>query len=359
MNIKRHTISLLTAMFTLVLVCSPGTALNAAENAYKICENTVIPALFPFFVCSNLLTAFNVSEYLNRIFRPIMRPLFGVGENASLAVIMGIVSGYPVGAKTAAALKDKGLITKSEGDKLLSFCNNSGPLFILGAVGSGMLFDRNAGAVLYAAHISAAVSSALLMRNVKCSIAVSGKNKTCIVPDFGAALTDSISVSMNTVYTISGFVIISAIFLKFTEMSGITELISLAGIDKEYVKCALYGFIEPTNGCIEAAKLKISLMHKCMIISAIIGWSGVSVHLQVLGIIRKSGLSIRYYFLGKLISAVLSPFFTAVIFNICPNINIGFSSIPAAPFESTSVYIALFTGILILFSVLYRILKKE
>lgn len=354
MNIKKYAAPILTALFTIALVCSPDTALEAAANAYKICENTVIPSLFPFFVCSNLLTAIGATVYLSRMLRPVMKPIFGVSENSALAVIMGFVSGYPVGAKTAAALKGKGLITKNEGEKLLAFCNNSGPLFILGAVGSGMLFDRQTGVVLYTAHILAAFSSALLIRNVKCDFSETNKKNSDDIPPFGTALTDSISASMSTVYTISGFVIVSAILLKFTESFGILDFISSFGLKKEYVKCAVYGLIEPTNGCIAAAGLKLDTVYKCMIISAIIGWSGISVHLQVLGIVKKSGLCTGYYFLGKIVSAVLSPIYTAVIFKFYHAESFAVMPIQILPFGFTAVYFAVTIAV---FAVLHKILK--
>lgn len=355
MNIKKYIAPLLTAAFTLALVCSPDSALEAAAGAYKICENTVIPSLFPFFVCSNLLTMLNATEYLSRILKPVMRPIFGISENSALAVIMGIVSGYPIGAKTAAALKDGGMITKSEGEKLLAFCNNSGPLFILGAVGSGMLFDRQCGVVLYAAHILSAFTSALLMRRVKCEFAEKSRENPRSAQPFGTALTDSVSASMTSVYTISGFVIVSAILLKFIDSFGIFDFISVFGIKKEYAKCAVYGLIEPTNGCIAAAALKLGRLPKCMIISAIIGWSGISVHLQVSGIVKKSGLSTKYYFFGKLVSAVSSPVYTAVIYKLYRGKS---PAVPIhiMPFEFAAANFAVFIAMSV---ILYKIFKKR
>lgn len=342
MNITKHIAPFVAALFTAALAFFPDAALEAAKNACVICENTVIPSLFPFFVCSNLLTALNAAEYLSGLLRPVMRPLFGVSENSALAVIMGIVSGYPVGAKTAAALKDDGLITKSEAEKLLAFCNNSGPLFILGAVGSGMLFDRKFGIVLYAAHILAAATAAFAIRGVKCEFAnPKEKNRSAAAP-FGILLNDGIAASVNTVYTISGFVVISAILLKFIELSGIISFIASFGVGKDFARCLIYGIVEPTNGCIAASRLNIDTVYKCMIISSVIGWSGISVHLQVVGAVKKSGLNTRYYFFGKVISAISSPIYTFVIFKFFPNADFLPLARQSAPFEFTALYFAAF-----------------
>lgn len=290
------------ALFTLLIVIFPQAALSGAKKAYSVCESTVIPSLFPFFVCSNLLTALGFTKALSRITKHIMSPCFKVGENCSLAVIMGIVSGYPVGAKTAVSLKEKGLISKSEAEKILAFCNNSGPLFILGAVGSGMLSDAKAGFVIYAAHIAAAITASVIMRNVKCDIKPDFSKEAEQTESFGEALSKSIAQSMDSVFLISGFVIISAILLEFINLSGIFGIFGQIG------KCAIFGLVEPSNGCIAVAEAKaLSITQKCMAVSAVVGWSGISVHLQVAGIVKKENLSLKYYFWGKVISMLTSP----------------------------------------------------
>lgn len=60
-----------------------------------------------------------------------MRPLFNVPGEGSYALLMGIVSGYPIGAKIIVNLKEKGICNKIEAERLLAFTNNSSPLFII------------------------------------------------------------------------------------------------------------------------------------------------------------------------------------------------------------------------------------
>ena len=59
-------------------------------------------------------------------------------EAGAFALAMGITSGYPVGAKVAKDLYNNKLCTKIEAERLLSFTNSSGPLFIIGTVGISM-----------------------------------------------------------------------------------------------------------------------------------------------------------------------------------------------------------------------------
>lgn len=59
----------------------------------------------------------------------------GVG---AYAFIMGIISGYPVGAKIVTEFRLNGDCSKAEAERLLAFTNNSGPLFIIGTIGVSM-----------------------------------------------------------------------------------------------------------------------------------------------------------------------------------------------------------------------------
>ena len=60
-----------------------------------------------------------------------MRPLFNVPGEGAFPLIMGIISGYPVGAKIVTNFRKNGTVTKEEGERLITFTNNSGPLFII------------------------------------------------------------------------------------------------------------------------------------------------------------------------------------------------------------------------------------
>ena len=70
-----------------------------------------------------------------------------LGEG-SYAFIMGIISGYPVGAKIVNKFIEDGTCTKQEAERMLAFTNNSGPLFIIGTVGISLFGDTTIGIIL-------------------------------------------------------------------------------------------------------------------------------------------------------------------------------------------------------------------
>lgn len=86
-------------LFAAMILINPSGAGEAAKSALVTCANTVIPSLFPFFVCSRMLVELGAAKRLSKLLSPVMLPLFGVGGGGGLALVLGIISGYPVGAK--------------------------------------------------------------------------------------------------------------------------------------------------------------------------------------------------------------------------------------------------------------------
>ena len=349
-------------LFALGILINPSGAGEAAKSALVTCANTVIPSLFPFFVCSRMLIEMGAAKRLGRLFSPVMRPLFGVGGSGAFAFVIGILSGYPVGASAAADLVKTGQCSKTEAEKLLGYCNNSGPLFILGALGAGLLGNAALGWILYAAHIMSAFTMALLMRNIPCRISdkkredITGSNR-----HFGEIMAESVGSGAEAVFTVCGFVIIFAILMGIIESFGIIRLLSFSGVDYDVCKTFVCGLLEPVGGCAAAAKVFFnSPVLRCMMISAVVGWSGISVHLQVLGIIKKEGLSAKYYFLGKTGMMVISPIYTYVLLKLFPGALTTSVFAPsnmesAAPFP----YISWFICIAVIFALALQLIPAK
>ncbi len=350
------------AAFAIGILINPSGAAMSAKDALVMSVNSVIPSLFPFFVCSKMLIEMGAAEKLGSLLFPVMKPVFGVGGGGALAFVLGILSGYPIGAAAAADLVENGRCTKSEAEKLLGYCNNSGPLFILGALGAGLLGNVSLGWILYISHIMSALTIALLMRNIPCEISnvrrtdISLQNK-----HFGEIMATAVGSSAQSVFTVCGFVVIFAILSNSLEHFGIFRLFSLVGIDYNVCKVFVFGLLEPVGGCAVAAKtfLNSSVM-RCMVLSAVLGWSGISVHLQVLGIIKSKGLSAKYYFLGKMGMMVFSPVYTYALLKLFPQVAATSTFSPsnmasAAPFP----YILWFICISVIFALVLQLVPAK
>ena len=152
---------------TLALMLYPQPSMEAAKSGLALCYNVIIPSLFPFFVLSSLVVELGLAGYLGRLLEGLMRPLFHVSGACASAFALGFIGGYPVGAKTAISLYENGMCTKTEAERLLAFCNNSGPAFILGVVGAGVFASSRVGVLLYLAHAAASICIGILFRFYK------------------------------------------------------------------------------------------------------------------------------------------------------------------------------------------------
>lgn len=109
-----------------------------AAKALTLCAGTVIPALFPFMVITGLLVRLGFGQWLAPDMAGLMASLFRLPGCAGSALLLGLVGGYPIGARTAAELYASGDLTRQEAERLLTFCNNSNPVFLISVLGAGV-----------------------------------------------------------------------------------------------------------------------------------------------------------------------------------------------------------------------------
>jgi len=307
------TLVLLSAIIALAFSSSGVT--RAAQDALNTCLTVLLPTLFPFFVLTRLLVGSGGVQLLGRMCNCIMRPLFGIRGEGAAAFVMGLLSGYPVGAKTAADLYRQGLVSRTEAQNLLGFCNNCGPLFVIGAVGSGMLGDRRIGFYLLAVHIAAAITVGMLSRIFiqNLTITTPKSNQKATKTDL---FTQAVESSVQAVLTVFGYVIFFAVLMGLLSQYGILSLagrlLSPLNLPESLTSALLYGFFELMGGIQKTTEsLNVSLPFQLVFISFFLGWAGWSVHLQAKGFISGCGLSFRRYVAAKLTHGGIAAVYTA------------------------------------------------
>jgi len=296
----------------------PAQAIDAAKSGVDICAHVLIPSLFPFFVLSALSVELGITDILARAFERIMRPVFNVSGACSAALILGFVGGYPVGAKTAAALYERGKCTRDEAERLLGWCNNSGPAFVLGVVGAGVFSSPAAGLRLYTAHALSALAVGVLFGLISRFRGRGAGKKPSRAPEkkprrrvsFPAAFVSSVKSSFASVISICGFVIFFMVVIRLLFVSGAIPaaarlLSSLFGADTAAAERLLTGFIELSSG-VWALRGAGSMPQGVYSAAVMLGWAGLSVHCQVLSLAGESGLGIGWYLLGKALQAAFS-----------------------------------------------------
>ena len=297
-------------LITAAMLFFPGSSITYAKQAMDMCYNIIIPSLFPFFVCSGLLIYSGFAQSLSQFFRPVMKPLFNINGCGAAAFVLGIISGYPLGAVTACQLYNSGYLSKSETERLLAFCNNSGPLFILGAVGSAIYASSRIGIILYSAHILAAVSVGILFRfyarNKHSAPAYSiGQDRKSFSEVFSTVLSNSISSILTVCGAVIFFSVVSNIVAGYIPESSV-------------IKPLFIGIMELTGGTKSISSADISLTEKLVLSAFVVGFAGICVHLQVMAVVSAHHLSLKPYIIGKIIHGILAAFYTLVLLKIFP-----------------------------------------
>ena len=142
----------------------PETASQGAAAGLDVCLSVLVPSLFPFLVLSVFLVRSGASSLLGRILEKPTRLLFRLPGCCAPVILMGMIGGYPVGARGAASLLRTGDVTEEEARRLTLFCVNAGPAFVLSAVGARFLHSARAGGILLASSLTASLLLGLLLR---------------------------------------------------------------------------------------------------------------------------------------------------------------------------------------------------
>ena len=147
-----------------------------------------------------------------------MKPVFNVPGESAIAIIMGIIRGYPVGAKVVCNLYENKICSKPEAERLIAFTNNSGPIFILGSVGISLLGNAKLGQLLLITHILSSLIVGFIFRFwKKDQVDLNFRNynsdtKELIrIANLGEILGDAIKKSISTILSIGGFVLLFSV----------------------------------------------------------------------------------------------------------------------------------------------------
>lgn len=305
---ERIIMTLFTLVSLFILMLGSKYAVSAAAEGLGVCISVIVPSLLPFFVISSMLCAFDFPSALGRRFAPVMKKIFGVSGEGAAAFFIGVTGGYPLGAASIAEIYRKGQIEKEEAERMLAFCNNTGPAFIIGTAGAGIFSSVKTGFELYAAHILAAVIVGILFSRRKTAFA---PVRACAPsPKFTEALVASVKASALSVLNICAFVVFfSAVLGIFRGVGALDlaagELAFHLPLSLRHTRALLTGILELGNG-ITALRGCASDAVSIAVCAFILGWGGLSVHCQTMAAVSGTDLRLGRHFAGRALHGVIS-----------------------------------------------------
>lgn len=316
------------------MIYYPKDVFDSAMTGLNLWWNVVFPSLLPFFILSEILMGIGIVHFIGVLLEPLMRPLFNVPGIGAFALSLGLASGYPMDAVITSNFRKNELCSAIEAERLLSFTNTADPLFLFGAVAVGMFGMPEIGAALAIAHYGGSLLVGFVFRfhgmshdahTLPSSTGASGhlfpralsalvKARREDARPFGRLLGDAVRESMQTSLLIGGFIILFSVFLRILSAVGITDhlallfssLLLLIGFDPSSAHALVAGLFEIDLGALSVSESPAPLVEKAALVSAIIAWSGLSVHGQVASIVMESGISMKPYMIARLLHAIFA-----------------------------------------------------
>ena len=151
---------LFAAAFVFPKEFSQGAATGLQNSA-----SIIVPSLFPFMVAASLLGEGDLPPLLKRIVNPVTQKLFGQPAESAVAIFIGLLGGYPSGARAASALYEGGKISKKQAENLMLFCVNSGFGFCVNALGCSLLHSEKAGKIIFVSLCFSALVTGLITKS--------------------------------------------------------------------------------------------------------------------------------------------------------------------------------------------------
>ena len=293
----KNIIIIICSLFFLVnLIIYRNLVFDTVGFSLNIWITSLLPALFPFFIVSDILINYDVIKYFPKVIRNSIKYLFNVSDNGLVIILLSMLSGFPSNARNIKNMYLDKKITKEEGEHLLYFTHFSNPMFILGTIPL-ILNSNKISKYILISHYLANIILGICLRKYD---RVNDSNTSNYKEDkhnFGLVLTTSIRKSLDSVLSILGtltvFLIISTLLINFFNLDNTSSLL-------------VKSILELTSGLKELGSYNLLDKYLLIISSCILSFGGLSVHMQVINELVDTDISYKNYFIGRILQVVLS-----------------------------------------------------
>ncbi len=317
MSKKSTTVIILLSLMAILLIF-PNLCVDAARQGLLLWFNKVLPSLLPFMILINILVGLDSIKNISNHAGIITYKLWNLPGCTLFAFIMGLLAGYPMGGRIIKELVSAGNLTLKQGEKALCFCNNCGPLFIVGTVGTSLLGNVKLGYFLLLVHILSAIITSLLLKPTypliltKCTTSQSTPSSKTL----STLLNEAVVHSMDTMTCIGGYIIffsvLSHLITDTLLLQWLFHLPLINQISTSTLQAILTSFLEMSNGV--NALSQISSPYALALLAATLAFGGLCVYFQTLYVLEGISFSTRPYFLSKCLQAIISFLLTCVLY---------------------------------------------
>ncbi len=295
---------------TVALVLAPRKCIASVYSGLTMFALNVLPSLFPFFFFTRLLTSLGAAKVLGKLFRRPVAALYNAPPIGGYIYLISVLSGYPVGARLLADLYKVGAIDGADARCICTFTSTSGPLFVVGTVGTMMFGDPLLGYIAMCCHALGALLNGLIFRRRKPPSRRRAFVPACTDDVLGSGMLDSIL----SIAVVGGYIAVFGMIIDLALACGVVDtlaaplgaLLSAIGQDGAAARPLVIGAIELTRGCSALADLGLQTKTALPYLTGMLSLGGMSIAFQSLAFCAKCEIGIGYFALSKLTQAAIT-----------------------------------------------------
>ena len=291
--IHKIQISIFCSIGILLLILDPNTAMNGASEGVSLCLRVLIPSLFPFFILSVLLTD-SIIGLSPGIISPITKSMRVPAGSESLFLI-GLLSGYPVGAQCVYQSKEKGLIGHNDADRMMGFCSNAGPAFLFGMVAHQFPSSGYAWILWEILILSSILTGILLPGGNNYPIKIHNTENITV--------SEALNRSIKSISGVCGWVILFRVILTFLDKW-------FLGMLPQTLKVTMTLAMELANGCLALNEID-NLLLRFVLCAAGLSFGGLCVTMQTISVTAPDGIGM--YLPGKIIQTCIATLLAMIV----------------------------------------------
>ncbi len=288
-----------------MLLKFPAHSADGVKKGIEICLNSLIPSLYPFMIITNIYALSGLADFNVLFIDRISRFLFRLPGKCASVIFFSFIGGLPIGTTMSVRLYERGIISREQCARMICFCVNPGPAFVISAVGTTMLGSKKIGLLIYVSLILSSFIIGIITRYFSSEDEnyVESKIRGGAVADKGLSVEKAVAASSKAMFAICGWVV------AFSCVNELIENMNIAEGIRSFFLCVS----EITNGSLAASK-----NYPVPIVAAVVGFSGFCGHFQLMSSIQRAGLKYKYFLVSRIVNSGISAVICGFLLKLFP-----------------------------------------
>ncbi|WP_246577807.1 sporulation integral membrane protein YlbJ [Clostridium psychrophilum] len=342
-------ITLICSLIIIQIILTPNVCIKYTISGTKLFSNAIFPSLFPFLVIINIIISYNGIHIYSKLLGNIICKPLKLTKECNFALLVSVLCGYPLGARYSCDLYEKNIIDVNTCERLLNIASNASPLFIIGSVGTSMMFNSTIGYILLLSNILSCIIMGFIIPSKKSSFKMNYRSNNIVDKkqtntNIGKVLKISIEDAIKNSLNIGGFIIVFSVITGMIKDNVIfhivlSKLALIIGCSSNFIEGILLGMLEMTNGCYLISSSNSDLYVTLPVLSFLIAFSGLSIISQVYSYTYKYNFSLKKYIARKFIQAIISSIITIILYFVFLHTSSVFAFNNISIYKSSNLYL--------------------